>query len=245
MTGLRYAVLVALVGCAPAFTTVPNDDWQALAPARRAAVDNAYNTQLAQLQHALSAANAAAAAVPKVRLAVVKGTNVAPGDAWADAMKRYEHDRTQAREQIDTMTFEWQQAVIHYQLARVTLIDRQLDELRAQHELDRAMAIDRSLDVGDTYDTAGYRGQLAAFQDPRFAAEHRVDTARVELQRAAGKMTEAKETYASIVRGGPLAPTSADSSYRLAAFAPTTRYAASRQPKQYLTEPAARRIAGR
>ena len=169
----------------------------------------------------------------------------APGDAWADAMKRYDHDRVAAREQIDTTTFEWQQAVVHYQRERAALIEREIDELRARHELDRAKTIDHALPVGDTYDTAAYRGQLAAFQEPRFAAEHRVDAARIELQRASGKMTEAKETYASIVRTGPLAPTSSDDTLKLTAFSPTTRYAQARQPKHYLTEPTSPRIAGR
>ena len=236
-------VLVALVGCAPAFTTVPTEDWQAVAPARRATVDNAYNTQLAQLQQELRTANAAA--TPKVHLAVAKAAAIAPGDTWADAMKRYEHERTEAREQINTATFEWQQAALRYQRERAALIQREIDELRAQHELDRARAIDRSLDESETYDTAGYRGQLAAFQEPRFAAEHRVDAARVDLQRTAAKMTAAKETYASIVRSGPLAPTSGDDSMKLTAFAPTTRYEAARQPKHFLTEPSSPRIAGR
>jgi hypothetical protein len=236
-------VLVALVGCAPAFTTVPTEDWQGVAPAKRAAVDNAYNKQLADLQQELRVANAAA--MPKVHLAAAKAQTVAPGDTWADAMKRYEHERTDAREQIDTATFEWQQAQVRYQHERVALIQREIEELRAAHELDRARTIDRSLVESETYDTAAYRGQLASFQKPRFAAEHRVDAARVELQRAAGKMTQAKETYASIVRSGPLAPTSGDDSLKLTTFTPTTRYAAARQPKHYLNDPSAPRIAGK
>ena len=239
-------VLVAVVGCAPAFTAVPIDDWQAVGPARRAAVDNAYAAEVAQLQHALHDANAAIAAAPNPHLPAAKVAAVAPGDEWADAMRRYEQDKTAARTQIDRTTTAWQQAVAHYHREQVTLITAQLAEVRARHELDRATLIDRSLEASDTYETAGYRGQLARFQTPRFAAENRVDAARVALLRAAGQMTAAKETYASLVRTGPLAPTSSDGSLQLAAFAPTTRYERSRHHEEhFLTAPTKPRIAGR
>jgi hypothetical protein len=99
------------------------------------------------------------------------------------------------------------------------------------------MTIDHSLEASDTYETAGFRGQLASFQTPRFAAEHRVDAARAALQRAAIAMTSAKDSYASIVRVGPLAPTSRDNELELTAFAPTTRYERSRAPQHFLTAP--------
>jgi len=239
-------VLVAVVGCAPAFTAVPIDDWQAVGPARRAAVDNAYAAEVAQLQHALNDANAAIAAAPSPHVVATKPASIAPGDEWADAMRRYEQDKTAARTQIDRTTTAWQQAVAHYHREQVTLITAQLAEVRARHELDRATLIDRSLEASDTYETAGYRGQLARFQTPRFAAENRVDAARVALLRAAGQMTAAKETYASLVRTGPLAPTSSDGSLQLAAFAPTTRYERSRHHEEhFLTAPTKPRIAGR
>src|SRR5580704_8611085 len=239
-------VLVAVVGCAPAFTAVPNDDWQAVGPARRAAVDNAYAAEVAQLQHALHEANAAIAAAPSPRVTTAKPAAIAPGDEWADAMRRYEQEKSAARAQIDHATAAWQQAAVKYHREQAALITAQLAEARARHELDRATMIDRSLEASDTYDTAGYRGQLAQFQTPRFAAEDRVDVARVALQRAAGQMTAAKETYASLVRTGPLAPTSSDGSLQLAAFTPTTRYERSRHHEEhFLTAPTKPRIAGR
>jgi hypothetical protein len=49
MSPKTILVLVAFASaCAPAFSTVPNEDWQQVAPARRAAVDNTYSTQLAR-----------------------------------------------------------------------------------------------------------------------------------------------------------------------------------------------------
>ncbi|HEY1817144.1 MAG TPA: hypothetical protein VGG74_32580 [Kofleriaceae bacterium] len=242
-------ILVAVVGCAPAFTTVPNDDWQAVAPARRATVDKAYDGHVAQLQQELRAANAAVAAAPKAHAmtpSVKPAAVVAPGDDWAVAMQRYEHDKTAARTQIDAASVAWQEAVVQYQRERIVWIERELDEARAQHELDRANTINRMLDESDVYETAGYRGQLAQFQTTRFEAEHRVDAARTALQRAAGQMTAAKETYATLVRTGPMAPTSQDDRLQLEAFAPTTRYERSRHhDAQYLTAPAQRHIATR
>ena len=237
---LLLVVIAFASACAPVFQTVPNDDWQQIAPARRAAVDSAYTTQLARLQHELAAANAALAAAPKPAAAPVVTATLAqpaPGDEWASAMQSFERDKATARAQIATTTLAWQQAEVQYQRERVGYVQRELDELRARRELDRAMTIDHSLEASDTYDTAGYRGQLAALQTPRFEAEHRVDAARAALQRTAVAMTQAKDSYASIVRTGPLAPTSRDGELELAAFAPTTPYESSRAPKHYLTAP--------
>jgi hypothetical protein len=161
----------------------------------------------------------------------------APGDDWAGAMQSFERDKATARAQIATTTLAWQRAEVQYQRERVIYVQRELDELRARHELDRAMTIDHSLDASDTYETAGYRGQLAAVQTPRFEAEHRVDTARAALQQSSVAMTQAKDSYAAIVRTGPLAPTSQDAAFELAAFTPTTRYERSRAPQHYLTAP--------
>jgi hypothetical protein len=240
-------VLVAVVGCAPAFQTVPNGDWQAVAPARRAAVDSAYETQLARLQGELRQASAAVAAAPKPpTIPAAAPATAAPGDSWASAMQSYERDKAAARTRIAAATLAWHDAVVQYQRERVVLIQRQLDELRAQHELDRATAIDKSLYVGETYETAGYRGQVAALQGPRFAAQARTDAAHARLLRAVGELTAAKDAYAAIVRTGPLAPTSSDTSLELAAFGPTTRYQRSRHHEEhYLTAPLPPRIAGR
>ncbi|HEX4450551.1 MAG TPA: hypothetical protein VH143_06765 [Kofleriaceae bacterium] len=241
MSPKTILVLVAFVSaCAPAFSTVPNDDWQQIAPARRAAVDNAYATQLARLQHELAAANAALAVAPKPATAPVVTATLArpaPGDDWAGAMQSFERDKATARAQIATTTLAWQQAELQYQRERVMYVQRELDELRARHELDRAMTIDHSLEASDTYETAGYRGQLAAVQTPRFESEHRVDAARMALQRTSIAMVQAKDSYASIVRTGPLAPTSQDAALELTAFTPTTRYEKSKAPQHYLTAP--------
>jgi hypothetical protein len=241
MSPKHLLVVIAFASaCAPVFSTVPTEDWQQIAPARRAAVDNAYTTQLARLQHELAAANAALAAAPKPAIAPVVTATLAqpaPGDDWAGAMQSFERDKAASRAQIATTTLAWQQAEVRYQHERASYVQRELDELRARHELDRAMTIDHTLDASDTYDTAGYRGQLAALQTPRFEAEHRVDAARAALQRTSVAMMQAKDSYASIVRSGPLAPTSRDRELELAAFAPTTRYESSRAPKHYLTAP--------
>ncbi|HEY1546982.1 MAG TPA: hypothetical protein VGG28_04155 [Kofleriaceae bacterium] len=233
-------VIAFASACAPVFSTVPNDDWQQIAPARRAAIDSAYSTQLASLQHELAAANAALAAAPKPATAPVVTATLAqpaPGDDWAGAMQSFERDKAAGRAQIATTTLAWQQAEVQYQRERVGYVQRELDELRARHELDRAMTIDHTLEASDTYDTAGYRGQLAALQTPRFEAEHRVDAARTALQRTSVEMMQAKGTYASIVRTGPLAPTSRDSELELASFAPQTRYEQRRAPQHFLTAP--------
>jgi hypothetical protein len=241
MSPKHLLVVIAFASaCAPAFQAVPNDDWQQIAPARRATIDHAYSTQLATLQHELAAANAALAAAPKPATAPVVTAMLAqpaPGDDWAGAMQSFERDKAAARAQIATTTLAWQQAAAQYQRERVGYVQREVDELRARHELDRAMTIDRTLDASDTYDTAGYRGQLAAMQTPRFEAEHRVDAARAALQRTSVAMMQAKGTYASIVRVGPLAPTSRDSELELASFAPQTRYEQSRAPHHFLTAP--------
>jgi hypothetical protein len=85
-------------------------------------------------------------------------------------------------------------------------------------EVTRAKAVDRHRLGFDRYDAAEYRGQLAHTQESWYVAETRATAAREVLVNATAKLAAAKDAYASLVRTGPLAPTSDDSSMQLASW---------------------------
>ena len=215
-------VLIIVGGCAPGFTSVSSDAWQTVPAAQRAAIDAAYQSQVAQARAELQAASAPVVAprLPALQRATVA---VAPGDDWAGAMRTFERTEADARTQIAAATAAVQRADAQYRAERVALATAQLVELRCAHELARARAVDHNLLGDDTYDTAGFRGQLARAQEPRYAAAARADVARAALQHATAGLAAAKETYAALVRRGPTAPTSSDTALRLTDWTPVAR----------------------
>jgi hypothetical protein len=235
-------VLVVVSGCAPGFMSVSTQDWQTVPAAQRTAIDGAYQAQLAQTTAELAAAKTQVVAMPRVSPAH-KPIAVAPGDDWANAMRAYDHSEQDARTRIDTAALDVARLASRLRIERVALLTAKLAELRTVHELDRARAVDHNLLGDDTYDTAGYRGQLARAQTPRFAAEARTAAAQAALHRATAGLAAAKETYAALVRTGPLAPTSSDSALRLTAWTSTEhddrwrRWHGRAAPMRYLQAP--------
>jgi hypothetical protein len=69
-----------------------------------------------------------------------------------------------------------------------------------QRELDRAHAVDRNM-VGDDYQVAPYRGQLAQAQVHWYATNERAAAARADVVRASADVASAKEAFAQLVRG--------------------------------------------
>src|ERR1700733_14470080 len=162
----RFLVsLVVVAGCATGLQTVPKEDWQTVPPAERAAIDRAHDAEIAQTQAELQVASAAIAAQPArpIHRAVV--APIPSDNAWADAIRTHEQSKADALARIDTATIDWQRAALAWRQLRVTLLTTQLDVLRSTRELERARAVDHHLLGTDTYDTAGFRGQLAHVQE--------------------------------------------------------------------------------
>lgn len=204
---MRHSLLlVVLVGaCAPGFEAVPQHDWTIVPAARRAAIDAAYQADVARTRAELRAAQAAEVTMPRAAQAhaAPRVHVAAPGGPWAAVMRDYEAREADARAQIDVAEARRERAARGLADARVRYLTLQLDELRCAHELDRARAIDHSLLGDDTYDTGTYQGQLARVQARWYAAKQQVDAAASALQRANGDVVANKEAYAAIVRTPP------------------------------------------
>lgn len=217
MRGLHLVALV-LTGCA-GFTSVPLADWQTVPAAERAALDRAHDAKVAETEGELYAIILATAedrrllALPAVHRADI--APAAPGDSWAAAIAGQEQRKAEAIAQIDSATVAVHRADLAWRELRAELLTEQLDVLRSEREVERAKAIDHHLLGTDTYDGAEYRGQLAKAQARWFAIEPQVEAALAVRGRTSGELAGAKETYASLVRSGPLAPTSEDVALRL------------------------------
>ncbi len=187
--------------------------------AERASLDRAHDAKVAQTEGELYAIVLATAedrrmlALPAVHHPDV--TPAAPGDSWAAAIEGQERRKAAAITQIDSATVAVRRADLAWRELRGEFLTAQLEVLRSERELERAKAIDHHLLGSDTYDTAGYRGQLAKAQAKWFALEPQVEAAATARGRTTGELAGAKEAYASLVRRGPLAPTSEDVALRL------------------------------
>ncbi len=217
MRGLHLVALI-LTGCA-GFTSVPLADWQTVPAAERASLDRAHDAKVAETEGELYAIILATAddrrllALPAVHRPDV--APAAPGDSWAAAVAGHEQRKAEAIAQIDRATVAVRRADLAWRELRAELLTAQLEVLRSEREVERAKAIDHHLLGSDTYDSAEYRGQLAKAQARWFALEPQVEAARTGRVRTTGELAGAKETYASLVRTGPLAPTSDDVALRL------------------------------
>jgi len=209
---LRTLLVLGLTGCAAGFTTVPETEWQTVPARERATIDGAAQTEVARLQAELASATLAVTEARRA-LAIRPAAHTiapaaAPGDDWADAVRAHERDLVTARTQIDAATTAWLSARLAWHQHRVELVTAQLAVARCEHQLVRARAVDHHLLGTDTYDTAPFRGQIADAQTRWYAAETSTGEARVALDRASSNLAASKERYATLVRGGPTAPTS-------------------------------------
>ncbi|NVB77044.1 MAG: hypothetical protein HOV81_01495 [Kofleriaceae bacterium] len=221
MRAFFVLLVLTAVGCAKSYVLVPDNEWKTVPDAERAQLDREHAAEVAKADAERTAArvaltNARAAATPKPMQ--VGPAPAASGDEWATAMAQYEQNRRAAITSVNAATAEWQRARIAFYERRVELADANVEVLQSAYEVTRAKAVDRHRLGFDTYDAAEFRGQLANTQERWYAAETRATAAREALASATAKLAAAKDTYASIVRGGPNAPRSDDKSMQLASW---------------------------
>ena len=76
----------------------------------------------------------------------------------------------------------------------------------AQRELARAQAVDHNLPGNDHYDVAPLRGQFSHAQQHWHSVASAAAQAHTAFEQASANLASAKETYAQLIRGGPLPP---------------------------------------
>ncbi len=222
--GMRaFFVLLVLgaVGCATSYVVVPDTEWKTVPLAERAQLDKEHAAEVARADAERDAARIAltkARAEAAPRLVVAAQVTAASGDEWATAMQAYDQQKRVAVATVNAATAEWQAARIAFHERRVELADANARVLASSFEVTRATAVDRHRLGFDTYDAAEFRGQLAQTQESWYQAETRATAARQALVAASAKLAAAKDAYASLVRGGPNAPTSDDRAMQLATW---------------------------
>jgi hypothetical protein len=202
---------------------VPDHEWKTVPGAERAQIEREHAAEVAKAEAERDAARVAltharSAPAPRMAITAARSATVATGDEWATAVARFDQQKRAAITNVNAATVEWQRARLAFYARRAELAETNLAVLRSAYEVTRAKAVDHHRLGFDTYDTASYRGQLAHTQESWYAARSRATQAREELVNATARLTAAKDAYASLVRTGPTAPTSADDSLRLAGW---------------------------
>lgn len=212
--GLRLSLVTLLfAGCASQLLVVPDSDWKIVPPAQRTELDRKHEAEVVAARAELKAATTGLAelqnappATPPPRPAPPPPESAPePDDAeWLAAVRRFEQATTTGLSRIETATLAQRKADLAWRQARVAVAQARVDMLDSSRELDRAKLIDRNLLGTDTYDSAPLRGQFSRAQKQWYAADSRARTARSALDQATATLNTAKESYAQLMRGGPL-----------------------------------------
>ena len=185
-------MVVVVAGCATTeFLAVPDSDYRGVPIGQRTTIEGANTAAKARADAELRAAIAAATPRPATpRPATPAGPlKKPPADDYTRA----------ALARVDTAQAGARKAELAWRRARVEVARARIEVVDAEREHVRARAIDRNL-VGDNYQVAPYRGQLARAQERWYAASGRADGLRAELARATAELASAKEVYAQTVR---------------------------------------------
>ncbi len=175
-------------GCATTeMIRVPQADWMIVPEKQRIALDKHIDAEIAAARAELHAAELGLAVANK---APQPAHHPVAGDA----------ERAAAATQIDTMQQAWMRAYVAWNKQRVAAATARISVIAFERELERAKAVDHSLPVGDTYDTAAYRGQLAHAQESWYVAETGATQSRAALDTAGAHIASAKEAYAQLCK---------------------------------------------
>lgn len=181
-------LLLVIGGCATTeLIHVPQSDWRLVPEKQRVEIDHQIDAELVTARAELHAAEVGLAAAKKLP---PPAHHPVTGDP----------ERAAAAAQIDAMQAAWAKAYLAWNQQRVAAATARIAVISFERELVRAKAVDHSLPVGDTYDTAAYRGQLAEAQGSWYAAESGANQARAALENASAHIASAKEAYAQLMK---------------------------------------------
>ncbi len=217
-TSIALFLSLAIAGCATTSLVVPHTDWETVSRDARAPVDAHATAELGRARAEEAAARAALASVQReVPRAVVVP---ARPDLTGASFEVVDHERRKADAiaRVATANDAWLRARIAWHEQRLAEAVARIPLVEAENELARATFIDRHLLGSDTYDTAGYRGQLARVQARWFDAHRATEAARDALATTSAQLSSLKEEYAQIARRPPTITAGGPRSLQLAGF---------------------------
>lgn len=205
MTLRVHVLLLCLVGCATERLVVPEADWQTVPAPQRTKLDQQHAASLAAARAELAAATIALGEAQRVKVATPPppARAAATGDAWGAAVRDHEQARGAAFTRVGTAAADWRRANLAWSQVRLDTARARLEMVVCEREIDRARAIDRSLVVGESYDTAPVRGQFSQAQVRWYKLNEQARAAHLAVERCAASLASAKEAYAQVMRGGP------------------------------------------
>lgn len=181
-------LLLVVGGCATtAMIQVPQSDWRLVPEKQRVELDKQLDHELVLARAELHAAELGLAATKKVPPPT---KHPVTGDP----------ERAAAAAQIDTLQAQHFKALVDWNRYRRDAASARIEVIGYERELARAKAVDHSLPVGESYDTAPYRGQLAEAQQRWYVSEGAANQAREQLESTGAHIASAKEAYAQLCR---------------------------------------------
>jgi len=205
-----------VAGCASEALVVSDSDWRQVPAAERDAVDRQLAADLASARAELAAATASLAELKRAQ-STPAATPAAPhaptgakpavnGEEPATAPHAQDQASLRAKAQVDAAKATWQHADLTWRQLRVDAANARIATMGYQRELARAQAVDHNLPGTDHYDVAPVRGQFSHAQQHWHSVANAAWQARTAFEQASANLASAKETYAQLIRGGPLPP---------------------------------------
>lgn len=166
---------------------VPQSDWRLVPEKQRVELDKQHDHELVVARAELHSAELGLAAANKVPPPT---KHPVAGDP----------ERAAAAAQIDTLQAQYVKSLHAWSEHRRAAASARIQVIGYERELTRAKAVDHSLPVGETYDTAPYRGQLADAQQRWYESESAANQAREQLESTGAHIASAKEAYAQLCK---------------------------------------------